>query len=181
MKIAVYLGSSIATEEFQKVAEDMGDGMASHGHQIIYGGASVGTMGILARAALRSGGTVIGVFPNGFSGRSENHHTEIVQEGLTELIMVEDMAQRKKVMESMSDACIIMPGSYGTFDEFFEYVVNKQVGFHNKPIYVLNHNGYYNPLKDMAENMMNAGFIKPGAMKLFGFYDTVEDIINSLK
>ena len=176
-KIAVYLGSRSGKQIHQDAAQQLGRRLAQNNFEIIYGGANVGTMGLLANAALAVGGKVIGVYPKEFKGKKENHSREIIHKELSELILVDSMSHRKEVMEAMSDACIIMPGSFGTFDEFFEYVVNKQLDFHTKPIYALNLAGYYSPLIAQIDNMIEAGFIAESERSIIAFCDTVEEII----
>ncbi len=179
--VAVYLGSKNGLTRFQEITKILGEELARNGYTIIYGGANVGTMGILADSALSEGGKVVGVFPDNFKGKVENHFNEILHPGLTELIKVESMSERKVVMEKMSDACIIMPGSYGTFDEFFEYVVNKQIGYHKKPILVFNVDGFYEPIKTMTNNMIEGGFLLETDGDLFSYCDTIDELLLKLK
>lgn len=161
-RIAVYLGSAPSCKDVYKgLAYELGQRLAKAGMTLVYGGAAVGTMGALANGAKDAGGTVIGVFPRDFRGTKEVRESglEVVQHGLSEFIEVADFAERKKVMEELSDACIVMPGSFGTMDELFTYACNRAIDKHEKPIYVFNFEGYYAPLKQLLANMQDAGFM----------------------
>lgn len=182
MNISVYLGSSPAClAEYNQLAYDLGRAIAEAGHTLVYGGANVGTMKFLAEGAQSAGGDVIGVFPRGFAGTVEVKGMEIMRPGLTEMVMTEDFAERKKVMEQRSDCCIILPGSFGTLDELFTYACNRSIGKHAKQIYVLDHNGYYSPLRQLFANMDAAGFLKPSTVGIVTFCDCIEDILARLK
>ena len=151
---AVYLGSKMGNSPiYAETAYQLGKTFAQHRFTIIYGGASVGCMGELAKGALENNGKVIGVFPNDFKGKQENKIAgiEVKHSSLSEMIIVKDMSERKKIMEAKSQFSVILPGSFGTMDELFEYAVNLQLGFHTKPVYILNINGYYNPLIQLIE------------------------------
>jgi uncharacterized protein (TIGR00730 family) len=93
---------------------------------------------------------------------------------------VEDMSERKKVMEKMSDCCIALPGSYGTLDELFEYIVNHQLGFHDKPVFILNLEGFYDPIIEMIEKMRETEFLKGYDQTFIHFCPSVEDILSKL-
>ena len=182
--IAVYLGSAPGCNEIYKgLAYELGFRLAKAGLTLVYGGAAVGTMGALADGAQDGGGRVIGVFPRGFRGTKEVRESGIpvVREGLSEFIETADFAERKQVMEDLSDACIVMPGSFGTMDELFTYACNRAIGKHAKPIFVFNFEGYYDPLKQLLANMQQAGFMKPVMAGAITFCDTVEEIIARLK
>lgn len=182
-KISVYLGSSpFCLSEFKELAFNVGIALAKSGHTIIYGGAAVGTMGALADGAQRYGGKVIGVFPKGFQGTREVRRSgmAVVRGGLDEMIEVKDFAERKQVMEDMSDCALILPGSYGTLDELFTYACNRAIDLHEKNIYVLNYKGYYDPLKDLLDNMKKANFLKESMIGILSFHDTIEEILELL-
>lgn len=182
--VAVYLGSKTGNREiFAQTARGLGGSLAKKGYNIIYGGACVGTMKELADGAIASGGKVTGVFPDKFKGKKESREKglEIQHNGLTGMILVKDMGERKKVMEEQSDCCIILPGSFGTLDELFEYAVHRQLEFHFKPVIILNLNGYYNPLRQMVENMKENGFIREEETSLLTYCDTIEDVLEFLE
>ncbi len=180
---AVYLGSKMGNSPiFAQTAYELGKSLAHHKYTVIYGGASVGCMGELAKGALDNNGKVIGVFPKDFKGKQENKIAgiEVKHNSLSEMIMVNDMSERKKIMEANSQFCIILPGSFGTMDELFEYAVNLQLGFHTKPVYILNINGYYTPLIQLIDNMIDNGFIHHREKGLLKFVDTIEDLIHQI-
>ena len=181
--IAVYLGSAPGCKEIYKdLAFALGKRLASAGLTVVYGGAAVGTMGALADGAAAAGGRVIGVFPRGFRGTKEVRESglEVVQHGLSEFIETADFAERKQVMEDLSDGCIVMPGSYGTLDELFTYACNRAIDKHTKPILVFNFEGYYEPLKQLLSNMQEAGFMKPVMADAITFCDTIDEIAGCL-
>ncbi len=181
--IAIYLGSRSGNgTEFLELASELGRELANRDITIVYGGANVGTMGALADGALAAGGEVIGVFPVGFKGKRENseRNIEVMHKNLTKIIEVENMSQRKVKMEELSDAAIILPGSFGTLDELFEYAVNLQLGFHHKPIYVLNHNGFYNPIIELINNMVDNGFLSHSDKNLLSFYPNISELLKKI-
>lgn len=180
---AVYLGSATGRSQiFSDTAFTIGAELAKRGISIVYGGACVGTMNSLADGALSENGEIIGVFPRGFKGKKsyQEKQIEVCHQGLTRLIEVEDMSERKKVMEKMSDCCIALPGSYGTLDELFEYIVNHQLGFHDKPVFILNLEGFYDPIIEMIEKMRETEFLKGYDQTFIHFCPSVEDILSKL-
>ena len=164
MKVAVYLGSRPGNSpEFVNNAREMGRCLAQKGIEVVYGGASVGTMGALAQGVLESGGRLTGVFPQGFKGRKENAHRGIdvrnhaIQAGYR-LLETPDFDSRIRTMERLSDACIILPGSTGTMHEFFSFYEGNVLGEPRKPIGILNVGGYYDPLVEFIHSMVDHGF-----------------------
>ena len=160
--VAVYLGSSPNCKDIYKgLAYELGNRIARAGLTLVYGGAAVGTMGALADGAREAGGEVVGIFPKGFRGTQEVRESglEVVQQGLTKFIETDGFAERKQLMEDLSDACIVMPGSYGTLDELFTYACNRAIDKHTKPILVFNFEGYYEPLKQLLANMQEAALL----------------------
>lgn len=179
--VTVYLGSSSGNKPcFVEAAYHLGQGLAKKGIGVVYGGAAVGTMKALSDGVLSAGGNITGVFPKGFKGKKEARAEgiEVQNRELTSVVEVRDLSERKKVMEEMGEGCIALPGSFGTFDELFEYVVNRQLGFLPKPIFILNLNGYYDPLVQMIDNMAENGFIHDYDKNLIRFCDSVEDILS---
>ena len=181
--VAVYLGSAPGCKDIYKgLAYELGNRLASAGLTLVYGSAGVMTMGALADGAAAAGGRVVGVFPRGFRGTKEVRESglEVVQHGLSEFIETADFAERKQVMEDLSDGCIVMPGSFGTLDELFTYACNRAIDKHTKPILVFNFEGYYDPLKQLLANMQDAGFMKPIMSDAITFCDTIEEIVDCL-
>ena len=182
--VAVYLGSAPGCKDlYKELAFELGRRIALAGITLVYGGAAVGTMGALADGARTAGGHVVGVFPRGFRGTKEVRESglEVVHHGLSDFIETADFAERKQVMEDLSDGCIVMPGSFGTLDELFTYACNRAIDKHEKPILVFNFEGYYDPLRQLLANMQEAGFMKPIMAGAITFCDTVDGIIDCLK
>lgn len=169
--IAVFCGSSFGKNDiYTEQAELLGEAIAQKGLGLIYGGAKVGLMGVIANAALDAGGKVIGVLPR-FLQTKEIAHTE-----LTELVLVDTMHDRKAKMSELCDGVIAIPGGYGTMEEFFELLTWGQLGLHKKPVAILNINGFYNGLITLIDNMVNQGFLKQFNRDML----LVDDDINNL-
>ena len=153
-RIAVFCGASMGHDaRWQALATETGRILAEHKYGIVYGGGHVGLMGAVADAAMKAGGEVIGVIPR-FMEKSEKAH-----EGVTELILVDTMHQRKQRMHELSDAVIALPGGFGTLDELFELLTWRQIGLHEQPIGLLNAHGFYDPLLSQIRSMRREGFL----------------------
>ncbi len=153
--LVIFCGSSEGYHEtYREAAYETGAYLAHHDYGIVYGGAQIGNMGAVADGALNNGGRVIGVIP-GFLKTKEVVHT-----GITELIEVETMHERKMKMFELSDGSLALPGGWGTLEELFEMMTWAQLGLHQKPIGILNINGFYDPLLAQLELMTNEGFLK---------------------
>ena len=173
--ICVFCGSSKGFSPiYSEVAEKLGQSFAAKGIKLVYGAGNVGLMGVIADAVLGEGGEVLGVIPN-FLKEREVCHTR-----LTELVVTETMHERKQIMEERSDGVIVMPGGYGTLDEFFEMLTWKQLHRHNKPIGILNVNGYYDPLMAHVQKMVEEGFLKEANVHLFCVSDSIEELIQKM-
>ena len=152
--VCVFTGSSTGGRmEYHQTATAMGQLLASRGIRLVYGGGCVGLMGIVADAALKAGGEVIGVIPRDLQEREVGH------DGLTRLEVVETMHERKALMASLSDAFVAMPGGLGTFEELFEVLTWGQLGIHKKPCGLLNVAGYYFPLISFLRRATDEGFV----------------------
>lgn len=153
--ISVFCGSASGNESvFVEQAILLGKIIARRGYGVIYGGAHVGLMGAVANGALEENGEVIGVIPE-FLKQKELEHKNI-----SKMHIVETMHERKALMNELSDAVIALPGGYGTMEELFEMLTWAQLALHKKPIGLLNTLGYYDPLVDMSEKMIEKGFLK---------------------
>jgi uncharacterized protein (TIGR00730 family) len=153
-RIAVFCGAGKGTDpRWAEMAADVGRIIAEQGHGIVYGGGHVGLMGIVADAAMKAGGEVIGVIPR-FMKKAELAH-----EGVTDLILVDTMHERKQRMHELSDAVIALPGGFGTMDELFELLTWRQIGLHQQPIGLLNAHGFYDALLLQMERMRAEGFL----------------------
>ena len=154
--ICVYCGSNLgATEIYQEAAQRLGKILAAQHIALIYGGASVGIMGVIADTVLAEGGTAIGVIPQALLDKEVGHT------GLSELHVVQSMHERKKLMEQLAGGFIAMPGGVGTLEEIFEVLTWAQLGFHNKPCALFNVAGYYDHLSKHLQQSVTEGFIRP--------------------
>jgi uncharacterized protein (TIGR00730 family) len=154
MRVAVFLGSSVGTRpEYATAAADFGTTLAQAGVGIVYGGASVGMMGVMANAALAAGGEVIGVIPGGLFA------AEIPHPGLTRMEVVGTMHERKALMADLADGFAALPGGLGTLDELFEILTWQQIGLHAKPVALVDVGGFWDPLTALLDELVGAGFV----------------------
>ena len=154
LSICVYCGSRPGrAAAFEAAARDTGTLIGRLGWQLVYGGGRAGLMGTLADAALAAGARVVGVIPRSLMQRELGHA------GLGELHVVETMHERKRLMAERSDAFLALPGGIGTMEELFEVWTWRQLGYHDKPVGLLNAGGYYDRLLDFASGMAEAGFV----------------------
>jgi uncharacterized protein (TIGR00730 family) len=175
-RIVVYCGSSSGTDPlFEAQAYETGRLLAKQGIGIVYGGARVGLMGAVADGALTHGGEVIGVLPRFLSGKEIGHG------GLTDLIVVDTMHERKTKMHELSDGVIALPGGFGTLEELFEMVTWGQLGLHRKPVGVLNVAGFYDDLSQLLETMVQKGFLKVENQRMLLFADTLEQLLEKMQ
>jgi uncharacterized protein (TIGR00730 family) len=159
--LCVYCGSKPGTDpNFTQAAMEVGTWIGRHGGQLVYGGGRNGLMGITADATLAAGGRVIGVIPRALVEK-EWAHT-----GCTELHIVETMHERKQMMAEKADAFVALPGGIGTFEEFFEVWTWRQLGYHNKPIGLLNTAGYYDPMLSFLSSVVQREFMGEWQMEL---------------
>lgn len=153
--VVVFCGSSEGIKkEYANDAFTLGETLAKKGIKLVYGGAKIGIMGKVASGVLANGGEAIGVIPE-FLMKKEVFHPH-----LTELIITKDMHERKLKMHELSDGIMMLPGGYGTLEEFFEMLTWGQLGLHQYPIGVLNTNNFYSELLNMLQHMVNQGFVK---------------------
>jgi uncharacterized protein (TIGR00730 family) len=151
--VCVFCGSRPGDDPaFAVAAAALGTSLARRGMTLVYGGARVGVMGVLADAALRGGGRVVGVIPKGLVSK------EIAHDGLTELFLTDTMHERKDRMMTLSDAFVCLPGGFGTYDELFEALTLAQVGFHDKPIGLVDTNGFFDPLVALVRHTIAHSF-----------------------
>lgn len=174
--ITVFCGSSFGSDNiYKEQATLLGQTLAEQGIQLIYGGADVGLMGAVADGALNAGGKVIGVLPHFLQSK------EIAHKQLTELILVESMHERKTKMNDLCDGVIALPGGYGTLEEFFEMITWAQLGLHQKPIGILNIDGFYDDLIRMVQTMVNKGFLKQVNHDMLLISDRIEELLEMMK
>src|SRR3989338_8381775 len=173
--ICVFCGSSLgANAVYTEAAKQLGKTVVSHGMGLVYGGGSIGLMGVIADAVLKEKGEVIGVIPHALSSK------EFAHPGLTELRMVSSMHERKAMMAELSDAFIAMPGGFGTFDEFFEILTWAQLGLHSKPIGLLNVGGYFDLLLKFVDYMQQERFISAEHRQLIVTSHDPEELLSAL-
>lgn len=164
--ICVFAGSNMGEHpDYKAQAAALGELIARKQYRLVYGGSRVGLMGEVANTVLELGGEVIGVMPRGlFKG-------EIVHTGLTQLIEVADMHERKATMGKYADGFIALPGGFGTFEELFEVLCWSQIGIHQKPIGLLNIRNYYDPLMSLVQSSISAGFANSSHLNLINISD----------
>ena len=152
--VAVYCGSNSGNDPaYAEAAASLGRTLAKRGIRLVYGGGQVGLMGVLADAALESGGEVLGVITEALVAKEVSHR------GLTGLRIVETMHERKAAMADAADAFVMLPGGFGTLDEFFEVLTWTQLGIHAKPCGVLDAAGFFAPLRALVDGAVAAGFV----------------------
>lgn len=153
--VCVYCGSNFNGDpDLRKAIEDLAETMVSKQITLVFGGGSVGVMGVIADEVLKRNGKAIGVIPQFLMDKEVGH------KGLSEMVVTENMHQRKQKMADISDGFIILPGGFGTLEEFFEVLTWLQLGLHAKPIGVLNVNGFYDPLFAQMDRMVESRFLK---------------------
>jgi uncharacterized protein (TIGR00730 family) len=173
--ICVYCGSRPGTEPaFAEAARQVGLWIAQNKGQLVYGGGHNGLMGMMADACLQAGGRVVGVIPKALVEK-EWAHT-----GCSELHVVENMHERKRLMAEHADAFLAMPGGIGTFEEFFEVWTWRQLGYHDKPVGLLNIKGYYDSLLTFLSTAVEQGFMNAGQMQLINSGTHAESLLKSL-
>ncbi|MBV8937258.1 MAG: TIGR00730 family Rossman fold protein, partial [Alphaproteobacteria bacterium] len=167
-RLCVYCGSSGEVDrQYREAASELGARLAAARIGLVYGGGRVGLMGLLADAALAAGGEVIGIIP------SRLRDAELAHRGATELIVVEAMHDRKRLMAENADAFAILPGGIGTLDEMFEAISWKQLGLHDKPILLVDIDGYWAPLRALLDHIVAEGFARPQMQALLQIVPTV--------
>jgi len=175
-RITVFCGSSFGTEEiYKEQATLLGQTMAKQNIELVYGGANVGLMGAVADGVLNAGGKAIGVLPNFLRSK------EIAHLGLTELILVESMHERKTKMNDLCDGVIALPGGFGTLEELFEMLTWAQLGLHKKPIAILNIDGFYDSLIELTKVMVEKGLLKEANQQMLLVNDNIDDLLQQMK
>jgi uncharacterized protein (TIGR00730 family) len=154
--LCIYCGSRPGTDPgFTATARQIGQWIGEHGGQLVYGGGRGGLMGVVADATLAAGGRVVGIIPKALVEKEWAHH------GCSELHVVDTMHERKRMMAERADAFLALPGGIGTFEEFFEVWTWRQLGYHDKPVGLLNLNDYYDGLLAFIANAVQAQFMGP--------------------
>ena len=172
--LCVYCGSRPGTGEFGALAQAVGRWIGEHSGQLVYGGGNNGLMGMVADATLAAGGRVVGIIPRALVEK------EWAKRDCTELHIVDTMHERKRMMAERADAFLALPGGIGTFEELFEVWTWRQLGYHDKPIGLLNAGGYYEPLLDFLQSSVKQGFMSDWQMGLVRVGETAEPLLREL-
>lgn len=173
--VAVFCGSSLGNDEkIINQSKQLGKELVNRNIALIYGGSKIGIMGVVANEVIKGDGKTVGIIPNFLKTK------EIVNNDLTELIVTENMHDRKVIMYEKSDGFIIIPGGFGTMDEFFEITTWGQLGLHTKPIGILNSNGYYDALIAQCKTMVETGFLKQENFEAVVVDSTIEGLFDKM-
>lgn len=175
-KIVVFCASSPGHgNTFIQAAEELGKAFVEHNIELVYGGGKVGLMGVIADSVMNNGGIVTGVIPQFLNSK------EIGHSGVTQLIQVDTMHERKAKMNELCDAVIAMPGGFGTMEELFEMITWAQLGLHQKPIGLLNVDGFYDHLILFVQKMVDAGLLKVENQNMLLSSDNIEDLLGKME
>ncbi|MBP7240458.1 TIGR00730 family Rossman fold protein [Amaricoccus sp.] len=174
--VCVFCGSRYGADPaYAEAARALGAGLAGAGLRLVYGAGDVGLMGETARAAQAAGGATFGVIPKHLADR------EVARRDLSVFVVTETMHERKKVMFMNADAVVALPGGPGTLDELFEVLTWRQLGLHEKPVYLLDVGGYWAPLRALLGHLVAAGFAEPEFLTYLEVAPTVPDLIARLR
>ena len=175
-RVCVYCGAAGAVDaRYRDAARDLGIALATAGIELVYGGGRIGLMGILADAALAAGGRVVGVIPDRLRA------AELAHEGATELVIAGSMHDRKRLMAERAEAFAVLPGGIGTLDETFEMLTWRQLGLHDKPIFLVDVAGYWRPLRELLDHLAAQGFVAPVVPRLLRIVPDVGELMNALE
>jgi uncharacterized protein (TIGR00730 family) len=174
-RVCVFAGSSAGSRpEYRQAAAELGRVLTARRIGLVYGGARVGLMGILADAVLASGGDVTGVIPSALVAK------EVAHDGLTDLRVVGSMHERKAIMADLADGFIALPGGWGTLEEFFEVLTWGQLGLHRKPCGLLNALGFFDGLLAFVGHSVREGFVRPEYRSLIAIADSPAALLDRL-
>jgi uncharacterized protein (TIGR00730 family) len=179
-RICIFCGSNAGHDpRYRAAAENVGRVLASRGIELVYGGGNIGLMGAVADACLAAGGTAIGIIPEALMGK-EVEGRSVDHRALTRLEVVDSMHTRKARMAELSDGFIALPGGFGTFEEFCEILTWGQLGFHSKPIGLLNVNGFYDPLLALFARAVDDGFLRAQNQAMALTETTIEPLLERM-
>lgn len=175
LTVCVYCASSTRVADgLRTLAAETGRQLAARSWRMVYGGGGIGLMGEAARAAMRAGGQVVGVIPERLTGREE------AEPDITELRVVTTMRQRKHQMDSLADAFLVLPGGIGTLEEFLEIITLRQLGYHDRPVVLLDPDGFWAPLRAQFDDMVAARLAAPTVTRLFTPAATVAAALDAI-
>ena len=173
--ICVFCGARFGTASgSRELAANLGELLAREKMTLVYGGGGVGLMGVLANAALKAGGQVVGVIPRFLLEREAGHPA------LTETVVVENMHERKLEMFDRCDAIVVLPGGLGTLEEFFEVLSWRTLGLHAKPIVIVDLGGYWQPLAALLQSCVDGGFAERSHLDVVAFIETLDQLLPTL-
>jgi len=173
VRLAVFLGSSPGTPRHQALVVELAEALVAGGIGIVYGGAQVGLMGLLADRAMSAGGEVIGVIPRAVFAR------EVPHVGVAQLIEVDSMHERKARMAELADAFVALPGGVGTLEELFEVFTWQLLGLHDKPVALLDPDGFYDPLVEQLDRVVDSGYLSADKRALLPRFRDVGGLLAS--
>jgi uncharacterized protein (TIGR00730 family) len=174
-RLCVYCGSAGAVERrYREAAHELGDGLAKAGIELVYGGGRIGLMGVLADAALAAGGRVTGVIPELL------RDAELAHRGVTELLITDNMHDRKRLMAERAQAFAVLPGGIGTLDEMFEIITWRHLGLHDKPTFLVDIAGYWQPLRQLLDHLVAHGFAKSLVPRLLDIVPNIAALLQAL-
>ena len=175
-RVCVYCGSSGAVDErYLAAAEELGRSLAAASVGLVFGGGRIGLMGLVADAALAAGGHVTGVIPAALRDR------ELAHNAVSELVVVDTMHERKRAMTERADAFAVLPGGIGTLDETFESLTWRQLGLHDKPVFLIDIAGYWRPLAELLDHIVARGFAAPLVPRLVEIVPDVAALMAALE
>jgi uncharacterized protein (TIGR00730 family) len=175
-RIAVFCGSSSGSNGvYREYAVKLGRALAGKSIELVFGGGKVGLMGVLADSALEAGGSVVGVIPAFLNIK------EVAHQGVSELITVSSMHERKALIYDISDGFIALPGGFGTLDELFETLTWGQLGLHRKPVGIFNINGYFSDILKAIDSMVREGFLKEINRNMVLESDQIETLLEKME
>ena len=174
--LCVYCGSSgRGAAGHRRAAQRLGGELARRRIRLVYGGGMVGLMGLVADAALKEGGTVVGVIPRHLDQQEIGHR------GLTELVVCDSMHARKQRMFELADAFAVLPGGYGTLDEAFEIITWRQLTLHDKPVFLVNVDGYWDPLVRLLNHVIEQNYAHPETASLYRVVEGVDGLFQAIE
>ncbi|MCA9100095.1 MAG: TIGR00730 family Rossman fold protein [Planctomycetales bacterium] len=174
-RLCVFCGSSAGAESaYAASTAQLGTTLAERGLDLVYGGGGIGLMGVIADAVIAGGGNVIGVIPHALEQR------ELAHRGVADMRVVTTMHERKALMAELADAFVALPGGIGTLEEFFEVWTWAQLGVHRKPCGLLNAAGYFDPLLELIDHMVDTGFLRPQHRAMVFVEPTPEALLDRL-
>ena len=174
--LCVYCGSRVGdSPAFEAAARELGEEMAKRGMRLVYGAGSIGIMGILADSVYQNGGQITGIIPEFLD------EIEVGRHDIQEFIVTPNMHERKAMMFTMADAFVTLPGGLGSLDETFEIITWRQLGLHDKPIIIVNIDGYWDPLVQLIDSTISREFAGPECTELYTVVNDVAGIFSALK